>query len=138
MEITDITVNPDNYADFNLPTSSVDFGCATVSAWIVNGKALDACLDAHMSLNSFIDEKTHHQDAGGKYANWLSSMGFEYQSDEGWWSDVAVIPENIETFVKWSNDGDYKNIVDAAIHRYGRKKFNHEISLVSDFVEVFR
>ena len=38
MEITDILVNPDNYDQFNISTQSVDLGCATVSAWLLNGK----------------------------------------------------------------------------------------------------
>lgn len=138
MEITDIAVNPDNYSDYNLSTQSVNLGCATVGAWLLNGRALDACLDAHMTLNTYIEEKTHHQDAGGKYANWLNSMGFEHQSDEGWWSIIAVSPESIESFVKYSNDDDYASLVDAAIERYSRKKFNHEISSVTDFIEVFQ
>ncbi len=44
MEITDILVNPDNYDQFNISTQSVDLGCATVSAWLLNGKQLDKCL----------------------------------------------------------------------------------------------
>ncbi|MED9089947.1 hypothetical protein RCM64_05040 [Escherichia marmotae] len=138
MKITDILVNPDNYDQFNISTKSVDLGCATVSAWLLNGKQLDKCLDAHMTVNSFLAEKTHWQDAGGKYAEWLESMGFEYQSDEGWWSIIAVTPETIECFVKYSNDDDYKHQVDSAIERYKRKSFNHEISSVLDFIEIFK
>lgn len=59
MKITDILVNPDNYDQFNISTQSVDLGCATVSAWLLNGKQLDKCLDAHMTVNSFLAEKTH-------------------------------------------------------------------------------
>lgn len=137
MEITDIVVNADNYDQFNLSTKSVDFGCATVSAWMVNGRELDKCLDAHMTLNSYLEEKTPYQDAGSKYANWLNSMGFEHQSDEGWWSLLAVEQETIECFVKYANDDDYKVLVDSAIERYKRKRFAHEIKSVSDFIEVF-
>lgn len=138
MEITDIVVNADNYDQFNLSTKSVDFGCATVSAWMVNGRELDKCLDAHMTINSYLSEKTNYQDAGSEYANWLNSMGFEHQSDEGWWSLLAVEQDTIESFVKYANDDNYKTLVDAAIERYKRKRFNHEIKSVSDFIEVFQ
>ncbi|MGU0042910.1 hypothetical protein ACVXHA_07220 [Escherichia coli] len=74
-----------------MSTQSVDSGCATVSAWLLNGKQLDKYLDAHMTVNSFLAEKRT-----GKMleecAGWLESMGFEYQSDEGWWSLIAVTP----------------------------------------------
>lgn len=138
MELTEIAVNADNYDEFNLPTGSVDLGCATVSAWILNGKALDKCLDAHMTLNSFLDANTHFPDAGGKYADWLNSMGFNHQSDEGWWSLIAVDHGSLEAFVKYANDEEYKGLVDSAIERYSRKKFNHEIPSVQDFIEVFK
>lgn len=59
MEITDILVNPDNYDRFNISTQSVDLGCATVSAWLLNGKQLDKCLDAHMTVNPASLQKKH-------------------------------------------------------------------------------
>lgn len=43
-----------------------------------------------------------------------------------------------QCFVKYSNDDDYKHQVDSAIERYKRKSFNHEISSVLDFIEVFK
>lgn len=137
MEITDIAVNPDNISDFDLSTSSVDLGCARVGAWLLNGKALDSCLDAHMTLNSYLSEKTGGDDAGGKYANWLNSMGFYHQSDNGWWNEIAVTPENILSFVKTYEDEKFDELVNCSIERFKRKKFNHDMTLVSEFLEVF-
>ena len=36
MTLEDIIVKPENYDQYNLSTQSVDLGCATVSAWLVN------------------------------------------------------------------------------------------------------
>lgn len=137
MEITDIVVNPDNFSDFDLSTESVSLGCASVSAWMVNGRELDACLDAHMTLNSYLSEKTGGDDAGGKYANWLNSMGFEHQSDNGWWNIIAVTPENIQSFIKTYEDEEFDEKINQAISRFKRKTFNHDMTLVSEFLEVF-
>lgn len=137
MEITEIAVNPNNLHRFNLPTGMVDLGCASISAWALNGKELDSCLEAHMTLNSYVEEQTGVDDAGGKYANWLNSMGFEHQSDEGWWNEIAVTPENIQAFVATYKDIAFDERIESAIERYSRKKFRHDMTLVSEFVEVF-
>ena len=137
MTLEDIIVKPENYDQYNLSTQSVDLGCATVSAWMVNGKELDKCLEAHMSINKFLDENTHWLEGAGVYASWLESMGFDYQSEEGWWSYSAICPETLQCFMKYSEDLEYRAVVDSAIARYSRKPFSHDIKTVEEFVEVF-
>lgn len=135
MELSDIKVNPNNIKDYQLNAGSTDFGGASISNWILNRKDLDDCLAAHMTLNSYLIDKVG--DCGGGYASWLNSMGIEHQSDEGWWNEAAVTPENIQAFIKTYEDEQYDALVKAAVLRYNRKKFGHDMILVSDFLEVF-
>ncbi|EFM7019353.1 hypothetical protein BAU67_001923 [Escherichia coli] len=137
MKLEDIIVTPENYDQYNLSTQMVNLGCAEVSPWLLHSKELNECLDAHMSVNRFLDKNTHWKDAGGKYASWLESMGFDYQSDEGWWSFIAISPETLQCFVKYSNDDSFKSVVDSAINRYRKHTFNHDIDSVAGFIDVF-
>lgn len=142
MNITDVVVNPDNIHEYDIPTEPVDLGCATVSAWILNRGELDKCLAAHMTLNTFLEEQTDLDDAGGEYANWLNSMGFEHQTDNGWWNEIAVNPANIFFFIALTNNiggaySNYKLKIEDIIKRYNKNKFNHDMTLVVDFVNMF-
>lgn len=61
------------------------------------------CLDLHMEINSYVEFLCGNDgcDAGGHYANWLNSIGFQHQTDDGWWNATAADLENIELFAKW-------------------------------------
>lgn len=39
--------------------------------------------------------------------------------------------------MKYSEDLEYRAVVDSAIARYSRKPFSHDIKTVEEFVEVF-
>ena len=60
-------------------------------------------LNKHMEINSYIEHLCGSQrlDGGGEYANWLNSLGFHHQTDQGWWNQSAVDIDNIELFVEW-------------------------------------
>jgi len=137
MEITDIAVNPQNLSEWSFSTEPVDLGIATFSARLLKPQAYNDCLTAHLTLNNFLDDQLGGtEDWGSKYANWLNSMGFDHQSDDGWWNLIAVTPGNIRAFIKFWDDDEYQAVVLAATERYNRKKFKHDFTLVSDFVEV--
>lgn len=61
------------------------------------------CLDLHMEINSYINHICGNEkfDGGGEYADWLNSLGFSHQTDEGWWNKTAVDIRNIELFAEW-------------------------------------
>lgn len=137
MEITDIVVNPDNLDKYSFSTQTVRMGCIQLSASMLDRKGFDDCLTAHMTLNTYLDSQLGDGDWGGKYANWLNEMGFEHQTDDGWWNLIAVTPENIQAFIRFWDCEDYQDQVNAALARYNRKKFKHNLNLVDDFIQVF-
>ena len=60
-------------------------------------------LELHMQINSYIESlhPSNRVDGGGRYASWLNNLGFEHQTDEGWWNQTAVDLDNIDLFIEW-------------------------------------
>lgn len=137
MEITDIAVNPTTLEQHSMSTQMADLGFAQVSCRILAAKRFDECLEAHMTLNTYLDDQLGgSEDWGSKYANWLNSMGFEHQTDDGWWNLIAVTPENIQAFIKFWDDDEYQAKVMSATKCYNTRRFKHDMTLVDHLVEV--
>lgn len=72
----------------------------------------DKCLRLHMEINDYIEFLCDNNsfDGGGRYASWLNNLGFQHQTDNGWWNETAVDLDNINLFAEWYKwDGDLRN-----------------------------
>ena len=71
----------------------------------------DDAYKAMMDLNSLLeDELGNTIDWGGRYAKWLNELGFEHQTENGWWNLIAIDPDNIQAFIdamKDDTDGEW-------------------------------
>lgn len=67
-------------------------------------------LDLHTAVNTYIESlhPNKHIDGGGRYAVWLNKLGFNHQTDVGWWNQTAVDLDNIHLFIEWElwDNGD--------------------------------
>jgi hypothetical protein len=68
----------------------------------------DECLKANLSLNNYLDHKLWgNNDWGGQYATFLNDLGYGHQTENGWWSRVAVSTKMLNLFIDLMNeDGD--------------------------------
>ena len=95
MKITDIIVNPDNCDQYDC-----------------NDYRNKEMLNIHYQLNEFLDQFSIRTDMGGLYATFLNKLGFDYQTENGWWSKIAVDRRNIVSFLKWWHNEHYSDKVD--------------------------
>lgn len=83
IKISDLTLNPGNVREYNPEHWS-------------DGNAMDV----HTEINEFLDQFVPGDDMGGRYATFLNRLGFDHQTDNGWWNHYAVERKNLISFLK--------------------------------------
>ena len=128
MEITDIKVNPDNYKEYDQPFPTWS------SPW-------QERIDMSFSLNEYLDTRcpNPNSDNGGEYAYLLDSIGIHSNSDNGWWSMEAVMPENIEYFISiLTNDEVFARFNKAKLkYKSMQPLISHNCQTIEEFVNLF-
>jgi hypothetical protein len=67
------------------------------------GRNYREALEAMGDIGRVLDENLPHSnrvDWAGKYHSWLQRFGVNPETQNGWWSTAAILPDNVELFIE--------------------------------------
>ncbi len=128
MELNEIRINPENFQSFDLSSESHWSG----------SKAWKDALDIQTDIHRYLDEKLADfgsKDWAGRYATFLNKLGIAHQTDNGWWDEASVMPENLTAFIDFESDDNFSEYCEMAFEafkdeRVAKKSFKNAAEAV--------